>query len=196
MNETMARTITALRRNGFTVQPCATRQEALAWCLGLLRQAPSISRGGSVSCEELGLFEAIAAEGLPFQDYKLPEDRKRSLLVHTYVTSSNAVTEEGELVNIDGAGNRVAALSFGPERVLVVVGRNKLVPDRAAALERIRAVAAPRNTARLGKRTPCVKTGHCMDCTSPDRICRVLHVTMRPPEGRIVVVLVDEDLGY
>ena len=114
-----------------------------------------------------------------------------------FITGVNAVTENGKLVNLDGTGNRVAALAFGPRHVIVLAGRNKVVADEAAARERVRNWAAPANAARLERKTPCVKTLHCEDCSSPDRICNVWSITEKSwPKGRIKIVLVDEDLGF
>jgi hypothetical protein len=122
--------------------------------------------------------------------------RRRSLLVDLFITGTNAVTEDGMLVNLDMIGNRVAALTFGPTNVIVCVGRNKIVADLDAAFSRIKEYAAPANAMRLDKKTPCVKTGTCHDCSSPDRICNHWALTEKSfPKGRIKVILINRDMG-
>ena len=113
-----------------------------------------------------------------------------------FITGTNAVTETGELVNLDMYGNRVAGITFGPRHVVILVGRNKIVPDLEAAMVRIKEYAAPANTMRLDKKTPCVKTSICEECKSPDRICNTWTITQKSfPKGRIKVVLINEVLG-
>lgn len=122
--------------------------------------------------------------------------RKQALTADLFLTGSNAVTAAGKLVNLDMVGNRVGGIVFGPEHVIITVGTNKLVPDANAAVQRIRTVAAPQNAARHHARTPCAKTGRCMDCNSPDRICNVWTITEKSwPQGRIRIILIDQPLG-
>ncbi len=164
------------------------------------------SFGGSMSLVDSGVYDAVRSHPdlrvLDTYDTSIPryevlDLRRRALLVDVFITGINAVTENGKLVNLDGTGNRVAALAFGPRHVVALVGRNKIVPDEAAARVRIRDWAAPVNAARLERKTPCVKTLHCEDCSSPDRICNVWSITEKSwPKGRIKIVLVDEDLGF
>ena len=124
------------------------------------------------------------------------ERRRQALLADLFITGANAITEKGQLVNLDMYGNRVAGLTFGPKHVIVMAGRNKIVPDLQAAMNRIKAIAAPANTMRLDKKTPCVKTGVCQECKSPDRICNVWTITEKSfPKGRIKVILIDDELG-
>jgi hypothetical protein len=124
------------------------------------------------------------------------ELRRRSLLVDLFITGTNAVTECGKLVNLDMIGNRVAGVTFGPKHVIILVGRNKIVADLEEAMFRIKNYAAPTNTMRLEKKTPCVKTSYCEDCKSPDRICNVWSIVEKSfPKGRIRIVLINEDLG-
>ena len=155
------------------------------------------------------LFQAGIIDALKISNFNLidrsaaktPEEKKalyrRAFSVDYYLMSSNAVTYDGELVNTDGTGNRVAALIYGPEHVILTVGMNKLVPDLDAAFARIRNIAAPMNTISLGISTPCQKTGLCGNCKTPDTICCQTVVTRysRIP-GRIKVILIGEDLGY
>ena len=190
------RTMKALKKNGFEVKYFDQRDEAKDYILSQCRHASSISHGGSMTLEELGLFDQLIAAQLPFFNYSTPENRLRSLTAELYLTSSNAVTEDGRLVNIDGTGNRVAAISFGPKKVMVVVGTNKLVTTVEKGIERIRQISAPFNAMRLKKKVPCVVTGHCVDCQSPERICRTTVITDFPIPGRIEVILIDESLGF
>lgn len=165
----------------------------------------SISFGGSMTVVETGVYEAVknlsGVEVIDTYDYSLPPDerierRRRALLVDLFITGTNALVETGELVNLDGMGNRVAAMTFGPKFVVIICGRNKIVPDLETAIMRIRHYAAPANAIRLSRKTPCTKTGVCDDCSSPDRICNVWSIIEKSsPKGRIKVVLVNEDMG-
>jgi hypothetical protein len=127
----------------------------------------------------------------------LMERRRQALLVDVFFSGSNAVTEEGQLVNLDMVGNRVGGITFGPKQVVLLVGRNKIVPDLESAVQRIKSHAAPANAVRHDTlRTPCRKTALCMDCVSPDRICNTWVITEKSfPEGRITVILINQDLG-
>jgi hypothetical protein len=122
--------------------------------------------------------------------------RREALLVDLFLTGTNAVTETGKLVNLDMRGNRVAPIVFGPKHVVITVGRNKVVRDEEAGRRRIKEYAAPVNARRCGKKTPCAEGGRCVDCSSPERICNTWVITEKSfPEGRIKVVLINEDLG-
>ena len=124
------------------------------------------------------------------------ERRRQSLLVDLFITGTNAVTRSGELVNLDMIGNRVAGITFGPRNVVVMVGRNKIVEDLDAAIERIKDYAGPTNAMRLNKKTPCAKTSVCEECKSAERICNSWTITQKSfPKGRIKVVLINENLG-
>jgi L-lactate utilization protein LutB len=167
--------------------------------------ARRISWGGSMTFIATGLYDAL--KGMPnleildtFNKSLTPQDalelRRQSLLTDLFITGTNAVTETGELVNLDMTGNRVAGITFGPRHVVVLVGRNKLVPDLEAAMVRIKEYAAPANAMRLDKKTPCAKTANCEECKSPDRICNTWTITQKSfPKGRIKVVLINESLG-
>jgi L-lactate utilization protein LutC len=167
--------------------------------------ATSFSFGGSGTVAALGLVRALAANPdyrvLDTTDKSLSaadmyELRRQALVVDCFLTGTNAVAETGQLVNLDMIGNRVGAMHFGPRHVIVLAGRNKVVPDVEAGMRRIKGFAAPANAMRLDKKTPCVKTGLCQDCKSPDRICNVWTVTEKSfPAGRVKVVLIGEDLG-
>jgi hypothetical protein len=165
----------------------------------------SISWGGSATFKDTGLYGVLKdnpdMEVLDTYDKsKGPEAvlevRRRALLTDLFITGTNAVTEQGFLVNLDMIGNRVGAIVFGPKNVLILCGRNKIVGDVDDAMERIKVFSAPANAMRLKKKTPCVKTAYCHDCQSPDRICNVWTITEKSfPKGRITVGLINQDLG-
>jgi L-lactate utilization protein LutB len=167
--------------------------------------AKSVARGGSMTLMASGIYEAIKMmPGLEVLDVfdktltpeQVAETRKKSLLVDLFITGTNAVTETGILVNLDMTGNRTGAITFGPKNVVILVGRNKIVPDLDEAMFRVKNYAAPANAMRLDKKTPCVKTSYCEECKSPDRICNVWSITQKSfPKGRIKVVLINQDLG-
>ena len=167
--------------------------------------AKSISWGGSMTFTATGLYDALKkVKGMkvidPYDKTLSREEsiecRRQSLLVDLFITGTNAITEMGTLVNLDMIGNRVAALTFGPKSVIVLAGRNKIVPDLEEAMVRVKNIAAPANTMRLGMKTPCAKTSYCEECKSKDRICNSWAITEKSfPKGRIKVVLINEDLG-
>lgn len=197
-----------LEANGFAVYLAADGEEARRIVMDdiLPVAAPaSMSWGGSTTIVSLGLYDRLKAlpdiEIIDIHDKtasreEILERRRSALLVDLFVTGTNAVTEDGKLVNLDMIGNRVAALAYGPRRVIVLVGRNKLVAGLGEAMERIKEYAAPVNAMRLDMKTPCVATGRCQDCRSPERICNVWTITEKSfPKGRISVVLINKDLG-
>lgn len=197
--------VEALGRNGFTAVYCHTAQQARDYILSHGGDALSIGFGGSRTIVDLGVQDVFQQQGRETLNHGAPgitpaekmEIMRRQLTCDLFLTSSNAVTLSGWLVNIDGNGNRVAALTFGPKKTIVVAGRNKLVDgDLAAAIHRVKNVAAPPNAKRLGCNTPCAKTGFCADCNSPERICRIIHVMERKPRvADLHVVIVNEDMG-
>lgn len=166
----------------------------------------SVSWGGSLTFVATGLYDDFKNNHhlnvLDTYDKTLsPEEslerRRQSLLVDLFITGSNAVTETGQLVNLDMIGNRIGALTFGPKNVVILVGRNKIVLDLDEAMFRIKNYAAPVNTMRLDKKTPCAKTSFCSDCKSPDRICNTWTITEKSfPKKRVKIILINEDLGF
>ncbi len=166
----------------------------------------SVSWGGSMSFVDSGLFQELKDREditvLNTFDKSLPKEelmdlRRQSLLVDLYITSSNALTESGQLVNLDMVGNRVAAIMYGPKHVILIVGRNKICNDLEDAMIRVKNFAAPVNVLRLEKKTPCLETGVCHDCSSPERICNYWTITEKCFEKkRIKIILVNEDLGF
>jgi L-lactate utilization protein LutB len=174
--------------------------------LAMIPDGATVSRCGSMSVVEMGLWEALAAKpGVeiidPYRPGLSPEEaaglRTCGLTADFMIASANALTLDGKIVNLDGMGNRVAAMCYGPQKVILVVGLNKVAPDLESAMARVKHHAAPLNAIRLGRATPCVETGLCADCHSPERICNMWSII----EGhlianRIHVKLVGEDLGY
>lgn len=183
---------------------CATSAEAVEKALSLMPEGSSITWGGSETIKECGLMNAIHEKNYVLIDRaeaKTPEESRKmyskQVMADYFLMSSNAVTIEGELVNIDGHSNRVACLCCGPRNVIVIAGMNKVVPDVESGLKRVRNFAAPPNTVRLNKNTPCAKTGKCADCYSPECICSEIVITRRSSiPNRIKVILVGEELGY
>ena len=206
MDNRLETTAAALRRRGFAAECFATGAAAAARVSELAADAKSVGFGGSMTLAALGLAETLAAAGKEIWRHGDPKWRpeekmdvmRRELMCDLFLTSANALTADGRLVNIDGNGNRVAASIYGPKKVVFVVGRNKLVDGGLDdAVARIKRCACPPNCRRLNKRTPCALTGECADCSSPDRICMVTVVMDRRPRSTDVhVVLVDEELGY
>ncbi len=194
----------ALERNEFRVRICGDRQEAVERVLEEVGDAATVGFGGSVTLVELGLPGRVAERGKKCLVHGAPglslEERlsvmRAQLTCDVFLTGANAVTLDGKLVNVDATGNRVGAMTFGPKKVVVVAGANKLAGDVDEALRRVKAWAAPPNARRLAFKTPCAETGLCSDCRSPDRICRVVHVQERRPRLTDVrVLLVAESLG-
>jgi len=198
----------ALEENNFEVFLAKDVEEAKRIALEKIIPAldvKSISWGGSMTFVSTSLYDALKdasdIQVIDTYDKSLsPEEslerRRQSLLADLFITGTNAVTEGGQLVNLDMIGNRVAALTFGPKFVIVLVGRNKIVPDLQFAMDRIKDYAAPANVMRLDKKTPCAKTAFCEECKSPDRICNTWTLTEKSfPKGRVKVILINEDLG-
>ena len=164
-----------------------------------------IAWGGSMTFTGSGLYDELKSDreinvldtfekDIPAEE--MLERRRQALLADLFITGTNAVTEEGQLVNLDMIGNRVGALTFGPKHVVVMLGRNKIVADLEDAMVRIKDYVAPTNSMRLDKKTPCVKTGCCEECKSPDRICNTWTITEKAfPKGRVKVVIINQDLG-
>lgn len=177
------------------------REEALSIALSLIEEGSSVTMGGAVSAHEIGLVEALKKGNYNFIDRDEYEDKKEAALLaykaDVFLSSCNAMTEDGMLVNIDGNSNRVSAIAFGPDKVVFIVGMNKVCRDLDAAMKRARNVAAPINAQKFDIRTPCVLTGSCMDCTQPDTICCQFLVTRYSRhKDRIHVILVNDNLGF
>ena len=177
------------------------RQAALKQALELIPEGASVTMGGAMSAHEIGLVEALKSGSYHFIDRDACADRRAAMLAaydaDVFLSSVNAMTEDGELVNIDGNANRVSAIAQGPKKVVFIVGMNKVCSDLDGAMKRARNVAAPINAQRFGLSTPCAKTGACMNCKSPDTICCQFLITrFSKHKDRIHVILVNDSLGF
>lgn len=198
----MERLKQALEKRGFEVKTAASTEQARQILLAELRDAASVGIGGCVSVQQLDIVDELKKNGKNVFWHWLPAEpgvdaRKEAMFSDVYLASANAVTEDGKLLFIDGTGNRTAAIAFGPKRVILVVGRNKIAPDEETAARRIREKACPPNAKRLGLQTPCARTGFCADCANPKRFCNVfLKLERCPGSHPVEILLVDEELGY
>jgi L-lactate utilization protein LutB len=190
-------------KRGFDACYCPTKEDALAKAISLIPKDHVVSWGGSVSINEIGLRPYILEHYtcIDRDTAKTPQERqdlmRHALLCDTFIMGTNAAVQDGQLFNIDGNGNRVAALIFGPKQVLVIVGMNKVEPTLEAAITRARTVAAPINIQRFGLKTPCSFTGMCADCNTSDTVCnQLVHTRHCSPPNRIKVILVGENLGF
>ena len=183
---------------------CSDKKSALKKALELIPKGASIGFGGSITLSETGLMDAIQNGNYKIINRELaktPEEQRKIYgeicCSDFFLMGTNAITLDGELINIDGRGNRVAFLCYGPQNVLILVGMNKVVTDIDSGFKRVRNIASPPNTVRLNKKTPCAVTGKCEDCYSPDCICGQFVVTRRSGvPNRIKVILIGEELGY
>lgn len=192
-----------LEKNGYTVSVFETAEEAACYLEAEIT-GKTVAFGGSVTVRDMELYEKLSRNNTVFWHWK-PEDGQTGKQVcalareaEVYISSVNGIAETGEIVNIDGNGNRVAETTYGHEKVYLIAGRNKVAPDLYAAINRARNIASPLNAKRLNMKTPCAEKGdRCYDCKSPDRICRVLSVFLQKPNGcTYEVVLINEDIGY
>ncbi len=185
-----------LEQRGFATKYFATAAEAAAYLADEIKDE-TVGFGGSLTLQQMGLYELLQKNNTVFWHWKEPSDRDRFAEFTTYLTSANAVSQTGELVNIDGIGNRLAASLYGAKKLYFVCGINKIAPDLSEAIEQARNVAAPANAKRLHKKTPCAVTGRCQDCNSPDRICRAMVIYMGPMmvSSCTEVIIVGENLG-
>jgi L-lactate utilization protein LutB len=199
------RTVDALKRHGFEAFYAKDANEARAMALEIISQYGTIGVGGSNTVRALGLVDDLKQMGKTVYDHWIKGLSKEEELdirlaqgrSDCFVTSANAISETGEIVNVDGIGNRVAAMTFGPKRVIVIAGMNKVRPDLDSALKRVKEVAGPMRARSLNMKTPCAETGVCNDCNSPQRICRITTILHRRPSlTQVTVILVGEELGF
>ena len=193
----MEKAARSLKLRGFTVQHFATGQEAADYLCQQL-QGTSVGIGGCKTADQLGLYERLSEHNEVYWHWRVPgpETLEKANHAAVYITSANAMTEDGQLLNIDGRGNRLAGQVFGRKKVIYVIGANKLCPDFNTALERARNVAAVENCKRFPNKPPCQLDGKCHDCRHPERICRALLVTWMPMmDMETEVILIDEALG-
>ncbi len=196
--------VKALEKRNFEAYYASDVEDAKSIALSMIPKGATVASGGSVTLGQIGLIDAVKTADYNYLDRANPPAGmdangvlKAGLTADVYLTSSNAVTRDGQLVNIDGNGNRVAAMLYGPDKVIVILGTNKITEDVDSAIVRIKTKAAPPNTLRLGLETPCSKTGYCMDCKGSSRICGMTTVmSYCRSKGRVAVIVVPEELGF
>ena len=189
----------ALERRGYTVRTFAAAAEAAAYLDGAI-DGKTVGFGGSATLDALGVYDKLAAHNTVIWHWKQEADaaRKAAMQTQVYLSSANGLAESGEIVNIDGTGNRVASMLFGPKNVALIIGKNKFAETMDECMDRIKAVACARNAQRLGLSTPCAVAGRCTDCFSKERICSVTTIIEAKPGAisEMHLILVDEVLGY
>ena len=201
-NELLAeKVIAGLESRNMTGYYAADKEAALKKALEIITEGSSVTMGGCESAREIGLVDALKEGNYNFIDRDNYEDKREAMLLaydaDFFLSSANAMTEDGIIINIDGNSNRVSAIAQGPKKVVFIVGMNKICKDVDGAMKRARNIAAPVNAQRFGLSTPCAKTGSCMDCKSPDTICcQFLMTRFSKHADRIHVILVNEELGY
>ncbi len=201
-NELLAQTvIKGLKSRHMNGYYAKDREEALKIALELIPEGSTVTMGGGMSVHEIGLVKALKEGPYNFIDRDDYTDKRAAALLaydaDVFLSGANAMTQDGILVNIDRTANRVSAIAFGPKKLVLIVGMNKICSDLDSAMKRARNVAAPINAQRFGLSTPCSKTGACMDCKSPDSLCAQFLITrFSHPEDRIHVVLVNDVLGF
>jgi len=200
-----SKTVEALKKHDFDAIYFADKEKAIEYILGFVKAGQTVGFGGSATTAELGLPEKAKAMGAVVLNHNEPgltpeqklDIRRKQIVSDLFLTSVNAVTMDGCIFSVDGAGNRVSAMTFGPKKVIAVVGTNKIRRDLDEAHDRVRYYAAPMNNRRLGTSNPCTVTGTCADCEAKTRICRVYSILKRKPSFTdITVVLVGTALGY
>ena len=198
-------TIDALNKKNFTAIYAKTPGEAIAYVLSQIGKDDTVGVGGSMTLQETGIIDALLNRGNTLYSSDLANKRgedpneawKNGMTADVYLTSTNAVTLDGDLINIDGRGNRAAAMFYGPQKVIFVAGKNKITKNPHTAIARIKKFACPQNAKRLGFTTPCALTGKCADCDSPERMCNVtIRIQYPTREKEMHVVLIDGDFGY
>ncbi len=198
-------TIEALKKNGMNGYLVNNKEELIGKIIELTKERDTVTCGGSMTLFETGVIDHLRSGRYNFLDRYVdglsPEDIKqifrKAFSSDVYFVSTNAITENGELYNVDGTGNRVAAMLYGPDKVIVIAGINKIVKDMDEAVLRNERIAAPTNCKRLNRATPCVKIGHCMNCNSPERICNEYTIIRKQrDEDRIHVIFINDDFGY
>lgn len=204
MND-IEKTLESLNKKGFKAVYAKDAQAARDYVLSVIGSDESVGVGGSMTTKETGIVDALLARGNTLYSHWIAqsngksadEARRKGMTADAYLSSTNAVTLAGDLVNIDGSGNRIAAMIFGPEKVVIVAGKNKITSNPNTAVARIKSVACPQNARRLGYDTPCAATGKCEECSGPDRMCSVITRMQYPTRGKeIHVVIIDGDYGY
>jgi L-lactate utilization protein LutB len=199
-----SRVAEALEKKGYQAEYLADEAAARKRLIELIPDNASVGFGGSMTIRHMDVKGELEKKGCSLYDHNAAKDpaeaeasRRKQLSCDVFLSSSNAITMDGKLYNVDGRGNRVAAMIFGPGEVIIVAGVNKIVPDLDAAVERVNGYASPMNNLRFNSDNPCAKTGICMDCSSPSRICNIATILHRCPSGaKIRVLIVGESLGF
>ncbi len=197
-DEDIEQVIAALEKNNIESHYAHSREEAYSLIRGIVPSRSTVATGGSMTLSETGISDFLRSE-YDYMDYDHGDPKASRVIFSSdaFFCSANAITKDGWIYNVDGNGNRVAATIWGPEKVIIVAGINKIVPDLDSAIKRCREISGPMNAKRLGKSTPCVRTGYCTDCHSPDRICNEYTLIKRQrSKGRVYVIFLNEDLGY
>ena len=198
------RAINSLEKNNMTGIYAKTKEEATEKALSLIPSGSKVGHGGSLTLQQIGIADTLRKGDFQFLDRRAPglseEEserlRRESLLSDVFLMSTNALTMDGKLVNIDGIGNRVAALSYGPSKVIVIAGINKIVPDQEAAIQRIKNYVTPLHARRRDLPLPCAKTGTCVDCRTVQRMCNIVTIIEHQRQkDRITVIICGEELG-
>lgn len=198
-------TVESLKRNGFDVKVFESKEKAREWLVSQVKERERVGIGGSLTIRQIGVVEALKEKGITLYDHweeglspeEVLDTRKKQIVSDVFITSSNAITQTGEIVNREGVGNRINAMTFGPGRVYIVVGKNKIVKDVNAGIERIKKISAPLRSKNLNTNNPCVEKGECIDCSSPTRICRITHIIHRcPVNTNITIIIVLDELGF
>lgn len=198
------RMIQNLKRRNMEAYYCATATEAVEKVSQLIEDGSTVTWGGSMTIRDMGIPQALRNRGtLEVLDRDLVTDREevvkiyeRAFTADVYLSSANAISEDGVIVNIDGNGNRVAAITWGPKTVIFIIGMNKVAQTVEAAIARARSTASPINAARFDIKTPCQTDGICHNCNSPESICNYIHFLRNSPRGKHKVILVGESFGY
>lgn len=198
--------VDALKQNGYQAEYCPTAIEAKKRIHTMVPKGAAVGRCGSTTLTQMGIYDELRERGCtiidPFRAGLSPEqdlqERRKALLCDVLLSSTNAITRDGKIINVDGTGNRVAGIIFGPKKVIIVAGRNKIVFNVQEGLERIKNIAAPLNARRLNLQVPCAKLDRCPgDCTSPERMCNMIVILEKKPDmSSITVLLVGESLGF
>ncbi|MDR1932205.1 MAG: lactate utilization protein [Spirochaetales bacterium] len=199
------RAVEALKKSFFDAVYFPAAEKAAQYIMGFVAAGTRVGFGGSMTVKSMGIQDKVKAKGGVVLDHGVPglspeetlSIRRQQLTCDLFLTGTNAITLDGSLVNVDGCGNRVAAMTFGPKKVIVVAGTNKIRKDLDAALERIKYLAGPLNNKRLSRQNPCTKTGTCMDCQGEGRICNVYTILKRRPSATdMTIIITGEALGY
>jgi len=205
MNKEVQTVIQSLQKNNMAGYFANDKHELINLLKNLIPQGATVGCGDSVTLEQTGVFDFLRGGTYTFNDKFIPaltsQDKRdiyiKNFSANTFITGTSAVTMDGKIFNIDGNGSRVAPMIYGPEQVIIVIGKNKIVENVDAAIERTRQIAAPLDAKRLGKSTPCTKLGYCIDCNHEQRICNdFVLITGQFVKNRIKVIIVNEELGY